>query len=373
VAPEIGDKIQISTYGTNIIGPSIAYMQFKDMLNRVHYKRLSLNKRTQLVQDLHFNDTVIVVEDASNFDVPNPAIRKPGVVEINGERIEYYQITGNTLGKLRRGTLGTGTPTIHGAGKFVQDLGPSESLPYTDDYVIEQVISDGTNIIPINFVPTKSVELATNLTVGRVYTIVTLGTTNWNTVAGTTGVTYTIGSTVTVVTSGTGTGTALATTYGQSNEIEVFVGGYNDAVSWIGATDTTTGVSYKVGDIVTLGAYTYRCTTAHISTDKFKNDIANWAFFVGNLRLKKVPYKVHSEIQAPYSPEGDIQLAAEFAVNGTSKQIYLTNTLTFGTQVTVVKRTGTDWDSSVNIQESNSKVAKFLKATPGIWYTENRV
>jgi hypothetical protein len=65
-----------------------------------------------------------------------------------------------------------------------------------------------------------------------------------------------------------------------------------------------------------------------------------------------------------------VQLDAEFAVNGTSNQIRLTHLLSTGTQVTVVKRSGVAWDSTVNIQNDTGKIAKFLKASPGIWYTD---
>jgi hypothetical protein len=102
----------------------------------------------------------------------------------------------------------------------------------------------------------------------------------------------------------------------------------------------------------------------------FNDDSANWKFFIGNIRLKKKPYKVHNVNQSPYSPEGDIQLDADFAVDGQSKQLRLTNLLDSGTQVTVVQRTGTAWDSTVNIQNDNSKIAEFLKSTPGVWYTD---
>jgi hypothetical protein len=93
-------------------------------------------------------------------------------------------------------------------------------------------------------------------------------------------------------------------------------------------------------------------------------------FFVGNIRLKKHSYSVYNVNEAPESPEGDVVFDPDFTVDGTSAQITLTNNLEFGTYVTVIKRTGTAWDSSVNIQTDDSKIAKFLKATPGIWYSE---
>jgi hypothetical protein len=38
-----------------------------------------------------------------------------------------------------------------------------------------------------------------------------------------------------------------------------------------------------------------------------------------------------------------------------------------------VRRTGTSWDSSLNIQYDDNAVANFLKATPGIWYNDKIV
>ena len=274
VPPNPTDEITLITFGSNVLTTGIAYQQFKDMLNRVHFKRLSLNKQTTLAQDLHWNDTSIVLVDASNFDVPNPSKNLPGVIEIRGERIEYFAIQGNTLSKLRRGTLGTGVYNLHRAGSFVQDIGPTETIPYTETTITEQIISNGTNIVNLGFVPTKSKDL-------------------WI---------YPNGFT-----------SGIPAGYGQSNDIEVFAGG---------------------------------------------------------IRLKKKPYKLFNVNQAPYSPSGDVQFDAEFAVDGISKQLRLTNTVNSGIQITVVKRNGIAWDSSLNIQNDNTKIAQFLKASPGIWYSD---
>jgi hypothetical protein len=51
-------------------------------------------------------------------------------------------------------------------------------------------------------------KVATSLVVGVQYQIISLGNTNWNTVAGTTGITYVAGDIFTVAVVGTGTGTA---------------------------------------------------------------------------------------------------------------------------------------------------------------------
>jgi hypothetical protein len=329
--PDPADEFTIITYGSHVLRSGVSYMQFKDMLNRIHYKRLNANKRTVLVKSLKYLDTYIEVEDASNFDAPSIANNKPGIIEIRGERIEFFtlqpKVEGNVttylLGQLRRGTLGTGVSKVHKAGSYVQDIGGSETIPYVETSVVEQIKSDGTNIVPLTFVPTKS-------------------DATW---------TYT-----------NGFSSSIPEGYGQSDDIEVFVGGYS-SIPWI------SGVNYAVNDIVEVGSYTFRCLTAHTSSEVFKTDSAHWTFFVGNIRLKKKPYKVHNVDNAPESPDGDVQLDAEFSVDGTNKELRLTHELSFGTRVTVIKRTGISWDSTTNILDDNNKIARFLKAAPGIWYS----
>ena len=330
--PALTDKFTLMTYSSTVLSSGISYMQFKDMLNRVHYKRLSLNKQTQLVNDLHYNDTIIELVDASNFDIPNPSVNKPGIIEIRGERIEYFTINGNVLGQLRRGTLGTGTPAVHRAGSYVQDIGPSETIPYNDTTVVEQITSNGSTEVNLTtFSPIEE-------------------NTSW---------TYQ-GEQISSI-------TALA-----NDCVEVFVGGYR-SVPW------TNTVLYKVGDIVEIGSYTYRCVVEHTSTAKivdgnartFFDDKSNWTFFVGNIRLKKEPYRVHNVSVAPESPEGDVELDEEFTVVGTTKEIQLATPLTFGTKVTVIKRTGESWDSTTNVLYDSTKISGFLKASPGVWYTNN--
>ena len=332
------DTVTIITFGKSKATGNIAYMQFKDMLNRVHYKRLNANKQTQLARNLHYYDTTIVVKDASNFGTPDPLTNKPGIIEIRGERIEYFTINGNELGQLRRGTLGTGVPTIHEAGTYVQDIGINETLPYTDGLTIDQVISDGTTSFDINFMPGGF-------------------DTTWKQ----------SGKTVKEAI------TAARASKLAENAVEVFVGGYNDITYWASNT------AFPVGKIVRVGTYTYKCTVAHTSSSQFVDDYLTnnyWSFFVGNIRLRKSPYEDNNPIMyhdinlAPYSPAGDITMDADFAATNDSQNITLTTAPSVGTQITVIKRTGTAWDSEINILEDDSKVARFIKAVPGSWYTD---
>jgi hypothetical protein len=69
--------------------------------------------------------------------LPTPALRSriPGVIFINGERIEYFRRDGNVLKQLRRGTLGTGVKTIHSAGDRIYNQSTDANIPYKDDVV----------------------------------------------------------------------------------------------------------------------------------------------------------------------------------------------------------------------------------------------
>jgi uncharacterized protein YuzE len=297
------DVISLMTFDSNLTNGSrnIAYMQFKDMLNRTTYKRLSAKKQTYLIQDLNYNDRYIRVNDTSNLTLPNKQLNKPGVVEIQGERIEYFEVRQNTLSQLRRGTLGTGVRNIYVSGSYVQDIGASETIPYVDDTKINQIISDGTTTINLDYIP-KSV-----------------------------------------------------------NEIEVFVGGYDNLNEW------SANVAYEVNDIVVVGQYTYRCLNNHTSSSTFTLDLAKWTFFVGNIRLKKTSYKTHNVNKAPYSPAGDITMPADFTVDGLTAKITLTNNPPIGIFITIVRKTGISWDVD-GLFNTNNKIANFIKEEPGIWY-----
>ena len=62
-------------------------------------------------------------------------------------------------------------------------------------------------IVEVNGIRLNNAINATNIVIGTIYSIASLGTTNWNTVAGTSSITYAVGDIITVVAVGTGTGT----------------------------------------------------------------------------------------------------------------------------------------------------------------------
>ena len=145
------DKVQIIAFTNTVVEDQFGFMQFKDMMNRTHYKRLNMDKVTVLEQGLGQKDRDILVSDSDALDDPILSENKPGVIEINGERIEYFVKDGNVLRQLRRGTLGTGIPESHPSGTVIQNIGPSETIPYKDEYLVEKVISNGSNTIQVPF------------------------------------------------------------------------------------------------------------------------------------------------------------------------------------------------------------------------------
>ena len=140
--PTQTDTIEITHFTAPIVVPRFAFRQFKDMLNRTHFKRLDAAD-TVLAQDLNYYDLRIEVVDGSNLPTPNKSNNLPGIVFIDGERIEYFVKEDNTLRQLRRGTLGTGVKSVHVAGSKVYNQSSAKTIPYKDRTLTQSVVADG--------------------------------------------------------------------------------------------------------------------------------------------------------------------------------------------------------------------------------------
>jgi hypothetical protein len=100
-----------------------------------------------LAQSFLLEDSIIVVEDPTVLTQPNPRYNRPGVILIDGERIEFFTISGNTLGQLRRSTLGTGPKQIHYAGTSVVDQGANQTMPFKEeDQTTSTIITTSTQL-----------------------------------------------------------------------------------------------------------------------------------------------------------------------------------------------------------------------------------
>jgi hypothetical protein len=152
------DKVEYIQFGEEQLTHRFGFRQFKDILNRVHYKRLDNANKYKLAQDLNWWDTRIELVDASQLPEPGKKKQIPGVVFINGERIEYYVKQGNSLRQIRRGTLGTGVNALIASGTEVRDQSPGENVPYRDQTLTQVFTADGTTAsYELDFTPTQGI------------------------------------------------------------------------------------------------------------------------------------------------------------------------------------------------------------------------
>ena len=148
------DYIEIITFNDQTVRSSYGYKIFKDMINRYHYKRLDSSTTTALKEPLTYLDTKIVVRDTSILPEPNRENNLPGIIMIDGERIEYLIKDGDTLRQIRRGTLGTGIKNFYPTGTEIIDMGVLQTIPYADEEVKKTFIADGsTQIFDLDFFP----------------------------------------------------------------------------------------------------------------------------------------------------------------------------------------------------------------------------
>ena len=121
------DTIDVLQFGNATID-SFGYRMFKDMLNRTHYKRLNEENSYKLQSILNYNDNTIQLQSATGIFEPDVSKNIPGVIFVEGERIEYFTKTGNNLTQLRRGTLGTGIKTTYAVDTKLYGQGPDENI-----------------------------------------------------------------------------------------------------------------------------------------------------------------------------------------------------------------------------------------------------
>jgi len=157
--PAESDIIDIIHFTAPVSVPKFAYRQFKDMLNRTHFKRLD-TAPTKLAQALNYYDLRIELDDASELSEPNKSQNLPGVIFINGERIEYFVKEENTLRQLRRGTLGTGVKGTHSVNTKVYDQNISKTVPYKDQTLAYNATADGvTSVFEVSYPVTSINEI----------------------------------------------------------------------------------------------------------------------------------------------------------------------------------------------------------------------
>jgi len=137
------DIIDIIAFSNKVTRNSFGYKIFKDMLNKNSYSRIDDASSTTLAKTLNYYDTMIELVDGSVLPDPSPRLNKPGVIFIDGERIEYLKKDNNVIRQLKRGTLGTGIKAAHNEGTLVRDQSIIQTVPYKDEFITSVAVSDG--------------------------------------------------------------------------------------------------------------------------------------------------------------------------------------------------------------------------------------
>ena len=151
--PDENDRIDVLQFANkDIVSKEFGYKVFRDITGRTHYKRINDGNSYELAADLYYYDTRIELVDATGIQEPDPTRNIPGIIFIDGERIEYFVVNGNFLQQLRRGTLGTGVAEVHSAGAYVLGQGVDETIDYNDTVTTHTTRADGsTQIVDMDF------------------------------------------------------------------------------------------------------------------------------------------------------------------------------------------------------------------------------
>ena len=153
------DRLDVMYFALESATGATGFRIFKDMMNRTFYKRISKTATTKLTINMTAGAQTITVEDASVLPTPDVSSNTPGVIFLDKERIEYFTKSSNTLGQLRRGTLGTGIKE-HGSGTEVVDASGTQTIPYADTVYTNTFTGDGSTVVyALSQTPSSASEL----------------------------------------------------------------------------------------------------------------------------------------------------------------------------------------------------------------------
>jgi hypothetical protein len=140
------DQIDLVHFSSPKFVTKFGFRQFKDMTNLTTYRRLGNDRRYYLAQPLNYYDKTIELNTTDGLPTPSTSQLTPGVLFIDGERIEYYRIDeGNKVSQLKRGTKGTGIKETYEITTEVFEQSANQTLPYKDQTITQTYIFDGSN------------------------------------------------------------------------------------------------------------------------------------------------------------------------------------------------------------------------------------
>ena len=381
------DVVEVISFIDNPVGAKYGWRQFKDMSNRSQYFRLSYDNKVVLAEDLNWYDRAINIVDATNLPMPTP--REPGVLFIGGERIEYLQKQGNVLKQLRRGTFGTGIKDIHLAGTEFYNHNSDSIIPYKDKEDRFTVASGKyTNM---NTLYTNSDDI--------IFESITYDFNNNTVFPLGTQVATVIGSgfresVVAVMQDENGNAVEMDTTYISDTEFTFItkampVGAYDLVI--VNKEETVPLLKAQTSLVVEkILPYVQVLIPfePEAFTDVVKNPVQTGEWFKASFdeggipqdywealdievfsngrRLRKSPRTVYDQTLGQYSPVGDKQEEAEYAVNqNEGAYVRLTTPPEPETTLTIVRKTGEIWNEvGKSLATSNTTVSTFLRGKP---------
>lgn len=367
------DTVFITSFANPTISPNIlGYRIFNDFLGGTKFTRLSNKNSTYLIKPLQITDTEIYVADASVLSPPDVITNTPGVVLIDGERIEFFNNTNNILSQLRRGTLGTSPQIYLEQNTVVLDQGNNQTIPqnygveYTDTILVQNTYTDA-NLDNTYYISTSTITGWVNP-----YTSATIRCD---------GITF--ATTVGKLPYDPYTGNIIQNSRIYSvttaslraeDQIQVYYGGYPLHKDYTYQQDTTVSydgvsVSQIVGSVPTAAALTTATIylgNAYLCEDT--NEI--WVCTENQFEFIGVPNFVDSGLR---------KIAPDFTVNTSTQQLIL-NTATVniqtGTMLTIVKvQAGPSFNdidpnntmtNTISILNSQNYMATFLKEGPAV-------
>ena len=320
-------------YAGNVLG----YRMFKDILGKTTYTRLSLKNTTYLTQPLSPTDTEIYVADASVLTAPIVSQNIPGVVLINFERIEFYQMDGNVLKQITRGTLGTGI---------------NDTLDFNTD-----VVDQGT---------TQEFWTSENPSIQYLYTTADTGT-------------YTISKSNFHVTLSNTTSTILSngitlnSVTPLSDQVDVYLGGHQlrkDPAFVHDTTITLDSISTGSirGEIIEFNTNTLQLLNANPGDSYIDVNTGKvWTYTITRTDDVRYPGWVYSGL-TKLQPEFDI------FTDGYTQTIHLNNTVSDNLELAIVAKTSGSEDfntvispgTTVPLWSSTTTNAIFLKGSPTV-------
>ena len=392
------DVVDIMQFAAPPVSNRFGWRQFKDMLNRTTYLRLSSEDEHKLSAPLRWYDRTIQVSEGYDR-LPEPNSKTPGVIFIEGERIEFFRREGNILKQLRRGTLGTGVKDEYTAETVFYHQGADSILPYRDEEDRYKVISgsytDTSKIYPNSSTDITVDSITYSFNNNTVFPVRVPGT--YDQVATITGSGFRPGVKA-LMQDQTGEIRELEKISSTTTEIKF----YTETMS-VGAYDLVilnpkeTAPALRAEEYLVLPKYLPYVQilvpyNPEAFTDVVKNptETGEWykapfdeggipdeywqalniEVFANGKRLRKTPTKVYDVTRGPDSPDADIDIEADYAVNkNEGAYVRLTTPPEANTTLTIIRKLGTEWrelDTETSskfkpLGESNTEIATFLR------------